>query len=266
MVRISWGQRLGDAAGRRPGPRRRRWGVLALAAVLALASCGGEDDEPASDAPATAAPTTAAKVEKAKPAPGTGNVQGTVLFDDQAAVGIEVKLCETFARFGSGCSGAEHKATTEADGQFLIPNVPPKEYQALLVRVFDTELYQFAQSGFVSAKTYMVEADKTLFVETTHLFKEDLQVRQPASGSQVAATDVQVSWAAYPSATYYKLSIRPSEGSAPPPVSNQRVEGTSFIVPTAMPAGAYKLSIEAYNAKDRKLAEGPDGYSFTVTG
>lgn len=261
MVGISWAELRSSDSGR----HGRRWAPTAVGAAMVLAACGGGGADTAPAAPTSAAPTTAAQVERARPAPGTGNVQGEVLFDDRPAAGIEVRLCEVFSRFGSGCSGAELTARTGADGQFLIANVAPKEYQALLVRVFDTELFQFAQSGFVAAKTYTVQPDKTLFVETTHLFKEDLQVRQPASGSQVAANGVKVSWDAYPSATYYKLSIQPSEGAAPSPVSNQRVDGTSFVVPAALPAGAYKVSIEAYNAKDRKLAEAPDGYSFTVT-
>src|SRR4026208_586852 len=44
-------------------------------------------------------------VEKVKPAPGTGNVQGKVLYNNAPVENIEVKLCETFSRFLSGCGG-----------------------------------------------------------------------------------------------------------------------------------------------------------------
>jgi hypothetical protein len=247
------------------------WAAPLLGAAVALASCGGDDGGSGTSTVDTSGgaattSTSAAPVEKAKPAAGTGNVQGKVLYDDKPAAGIEVKLCETFSRFGAGCSGAEHKAQSGADGEYVIADVPPKEYQALLVRVFDTDLFQFAQSGFVSAKTYTVEPDKTLFVDTTHLYKADLQVREPASGSSVPAAGVVVRWEAYTSAAYYKLSLQPDGATVPSPVSNQRVEATSFTVPSSLPAGKYEVKVEAFNAKDRKLAEGPDGYSFTVTG
>src|SRR5687768_18177953 len=50
-------------------------------------------------------------VEKVKPAPGTGNVQGKVFFNSQPAANINVKLCETFSRFLSGCGGQDRKST-----------------------------------------------------------------------------------------------------------------------------------------------------------
>lgn len=252
---------------RRTGGTSGWWSAPLLGVGVVLASCGGDGGTTGStSAPAATTTTAAPQVEKVKPAAGTGNVQGKVLYDDQPAAGIEVKVCETFSRFLSGCSGAEHKAQTGPDGEYVIVNVPPKEYQALLVRVFDTDLFQFAQSGVVAAKTYTVEADKTLFVDTTHLFKSDLQVREPASGSSIGGAGVSVRWDAYASAAYYKLSLQPDGGTAPSPVSGQRVEATSFTVPSSLPVGKYRVRIEAYNAKDRKLAEGPDDYTFTVTG
>jgi hypothetical protein len=42
--------------------------------------------------------------EKEKPAAGKGNVQGKALFNEQPAVGVEVKLCKTFNRFMGGCT------------------------------------------------------------------------------------------------------------------------------------------------------------------
>lgn len=251
------------------GRRRRRWiGPLGLVLIAAgaLPACGGDGGDGGSSAPAAATTTTAAQVEKAKPAPGTGNVQGRVLYDDQPVANIEVKLCETFARFGSGCSGVQHTARTGSDGEYVIADVPPKEYQALLARVFDTDSFVFAQSGFVSAKTYAVQADRTMFVEPIHLFKSDLKLVNPASGSRVPPSGVEVRWEAYPGAAHYELSLSAQAAGAPSPVTGQRVDGTSFVVPTSLPAGTYRVSLEAFNAKDRKLAEAPSGYTFTVTG
>ncbi|HYO91066.1 MAG TPA: hypothetical protein VEQ40_05490, partial [Pyrinomonadaceae bacterium] len=38
-------------------------------------------------------------VEKEKPAPGKGNVQGKALYNGQPAAGVEVKLCEKFNQY-----------------------------------------------------------------------------------------------------------------------------------------------------------------------
>ena len=249
------------------GRRRRRLGRFGLLLVVAAAlpACGGDDDASAPGVSAATTSPAAAQVEKAKPSPGTGNVQGKVLYDDQPVAGIEVKLCQTFARFGSGCSGAEHAARSGQDGEYVIADVPPGEYQALLARVFDTDSFVFAQSGFVAAKAYGVQADRTLFIEPTHLFKSDLKLVSPASGSPVSPSGVEVRWEAYPGAAHYKLSLSAEAVGAPSPLTGQRVDGTSFTLPTTLQAGTYRVSLEAFNAKDRKLAEAPRGYTFTVT-
>src|SRR5687768_18114526 len=94
-------------------------------------------------------------VEKVKPAPGTGNVQGKVFFNSQPAANINVKLCETFSRFLSGCGGQTFTAQTDSNGEYVITNVPPKTYEALTAQVFDTDSYVFATSGIgISSAKY----------------------------------------------------------------------------------------------------------------
>src|SRR6185503_5793502 len=129
-------------------------------AVFAFAGCKKKDNTRSSasgEAPVEG-------VEKVKPAPGTGNVQGKVLYNNAPVENIEVKLCETFSRFLSGCGGKIYTAKTDKDGDFVITNVPPKEYEGLTVRVFDTDSYVFATTGIagIAASKYTVEADKTL--------------------------------------------------------------------------------------------------------
>src|SRR5687767_15206502 len=80
----------------------------------------------------------------------TGNVQGKVLYNNGPVENIEVKLCETFSRFLSGCGGQTYTAKTDKDGDFVITNVPPKEYQGLTVRVFDTDSYVFRSEEHTS--------------------------------------------------------------------------------------------------------------------
>jgi len=205
-------------------------------------------------------------VEKVKPAPGTGNVQGKVLYNNAPVEGIEVKLCETFSRFLSGCGGKTYTAKSDKDGDFVITNVPPKEYEGLTVRVFDTDSYVFATTGIagIAATKYNVEADKTLFVRPTHLFKGDLKVLNPKAGSTVSGQDLELKWEAYPNAAYYKFTLYPDNHQITPPYMNERVEAASFKVNKQLEKGTYRYTVEAYNSDDRKLSETPDDIRFTV--
>src|ERR1043165_10301530 len=153
------------------------------------------------------------QVEKVKPAPGTGNVQGKVLYNGAPVENIDVRLCETFSRFLSGCGGKIYTAKTDQDGEFVITNVPPKEYEGLTVRVFDTDSYVFATTGIagIAQQKYDVVADKTLFVAPTHLFKSDLQVVNPKAGSTVSGDHLELKWQPYPDAAYYKFSLSPDQ-------------------------------------------------------
>ncbi|HEX8189079.1 MAG TPA: hypothetical protein VF586_12055 [Pyrinomonadaceae bacterium] len=256
---------------------------MVVACAAALAGCGG----PGGSAPAgntaagnnntaarptpsnsnagTAAPETG--VEKAKPAPGTGNVQGKVLYNGKPAVGVEVKLCEKFNQFFGGCSGQTFTAKTDADGDYVVANVEPKTYEGLMARVFDTDSYIFATTGIagLSSAKYEVAADKTLFVRPTHLFKSDLKLLNPKAGSKVSAQGLELKWQEYPEAAYYKLSLYPSDAGVTSPYIGQRVEATTFPADKPLPKGEYRVQLEAYNGSDQKLAESAKDIKFSVT-
>ena len=206
------------------------------------------------------------QTEKVKPAPGTGNVQGKVLYNGKPVENIDVRLCETFSRFLSGCGGKIYTAKTDKDGDYVIANVPPKEYEGLTVRVFDTDSYVFATTGIagISATKYNVEADKTLFVEPTNLFKVDLKLVNPKAGSTIAGQDVEFKWDAYPDAAYYKLTLTPDNHLSESRYVNQRVDGTSFKAAKPLEQGSYRWKVEAYNSSDKKLSESDDNITFTV--
>lgn len=251
-----------------------------LAAALSLGiSCGGggTGNSPAANATANTAaanraassPTPAAEtgVEKVKPAPGTGNVQGKVLYNGKPAAGIEVKLCEKFNQYFGGCSGKSFTAKTDEGGEYVITNVEPLTYESLMARVFDTDTYVFATTGLVglSSAKYEVAADKTLFVRPTNLFKTDLKLVSPKAGSKVSAQGLELKWEAYPDAAYYKFSLYPTDSSVTSPYINERVEGTSFAADKPLPKGEYRWQMDAYNAADQKLAESGRDIKFTVT-
>jgi hypothetical protein len=236
---------------------------ICLMAVFAFGSCAKKSG-PAARADDTAAPVEG--VEKVKPAPGTGNVQGKVLYNGSPVENIEVKLCETFSRFLSGCGGKIYTARTDKDGDFVITNVPPKEYEGLTVRVFDTDSYVFATTGIagISSAKYSVAADKTLFVTPTHLFKSDLKVVNPKAGSTVSGQDLELKWEAYPNAVYYKFTLYPDNHQVTPPYINQRVDDASFKVNKPLEKGSYRFKVEAFNSSDKKLSETSDDITFTI--
>jgi hypothetical protein len=236
--------------------------LVCLMTAFALVSCTKKNG------PARASDSTApvAGVEKVKPAPGTGNVQGKVLYNNAPVENIEVKLCETFSRFLSGCGGKTYTAKTDKDGDFVITNVPPKEYEGLTVRVFDTDSYVFATTGIagISATKYNVVADKTLFVNPTHLFKGDLKPVSPQAGATVSGEGLELKWDAYPNAAYYKFTLYPEDHRINPPYINERVEAASFKVNKPLEKGTYRWKIEAYNSSDKKLSESSEDYKFTI--
>ncbi|HKP39183.1 MAG TPA: hypothetical protein VJT71_20150 [Pyrinomonadaceae bacterium] len=205
-------------------------------------------------------------VEKVKPAAGTGNVQGKVMFNSKPAENIEVKLCEKFSRYVSGCGGQTYTARTDKDGEFVITNVPPKTYEALTARVFESDEYVFATTGLagISSAKYDVTADKTFFVTPIHLFKSDLKTVNPKAGSKVSAEGLTLKWDEYPDASYYKFSTYSDDVATTSPYVNERVEGTSFEVSKPMPKGTYRFQVTAFNKDDRKLAQSSSDVKFTV--
>ena len=238
--------------------------VVALVCLIALFAFNGCKKK---TGPSNVAESTPVEgVEKVKPAPGTGNVQGKVLYNGAPVENIEVKLCETFSRFLSGCGGKIYTAKTDKEGDFVITNVPPKEYEGLTVRVFDTDSYVFATTGIagISSAKYNVVADETLFVEPTHLFKADLKVLNPKAGSTVSGQDLELKWEEYPSAAYYKFTLYPDNHQVTPPYINQRVDDPSFKVNKPLEKGSYRFKVEAFNSSDKKLSETSDDITFTI--
>ncbi|HEV3469943.1 MAG TPA: hypothetical protein VG148_11525 [Pyrinomonadaceae bacterium] len=251
---------------------------LCGAAAISLAGCGGgtENVQPAANtansaaanrAGAAATPAAATGVEKVKPAPGTGNVQGKVLYNGKPVENIEVKLCETFNQYFGGCGGKTYEAKTDAGGEYVITNVEPKVYEGLMARVFDTDSYVFATTGIagLSSAKYEVTADKTLFVQPTSLFKGDLKLVNPKAGSKVSAQNLELKWEPYPDAAYYKFSIYPEEATVTSPYVNERVEATTFAVDKPLQKGTYRWQVTAYNGSDQKLSESSRDIKFTIT-
>lgn len=251
----------------------RKWLVCCLCVITAisLTSCkvGSKNSRSATDstnASASQSENAEAGVEKIKPAPGKGNVQGKVFYNSKPVENIEVRLCETFNQYFGGCGGKTYTVRTDKDGEYVITNVEPKVYEGLLARVFDTDSSIFATSGIagISSNKYEIVADKTLFVSQTHLFKGDLKLLNPKAGAKVSAQNLELKWDPYPDAAYYKFSIYPEDVSVTSPYINERVEGTSFAIDKPLEKGAHRWQVNAYNSADRKLAESSNDIKFTI--
>jgi hypothetical protein len=246
-------------------PFRKFLIVLLMFALLIICSCKKKNSATTNVSSTT--PTEEAGVEKQKPAPGTGNVQGKVFYNSKPAPNIDVKLCESFNRFLGGCGGQTYTAKTDGEGIYVITNVPPKTYETLLARVFDTDSSIFATTGIagISAAKYEVVADKTLFVQPVHLFKSDLKLINPKAGEKVSSQNLELKWDAYPDAAYYKFSINANDHLVTSPYINKRIDGTSFTLDTPLQKGVYRWKVDAYNSDDRKLSESADDIEFTIT-
>lgn len=208
-------------------------------------------------------------IEKEKPAEGKGNVQGKVFYNEQPVEGVEVKLCETFSQYLSGCGGETFITKTDSAGEYLMKNVPPGIYEGLVVKVFDTPYYVFATSGMVQSAKYKIEENKTFFASDTNLFKNDLKILNPKSGTKTVASNIEVRWEAYPNAAYYKLGIFADSSTAAKTeydYINKRVDGLSYTLDKALLPGSYTCKVEAYNGNDIKLSQSPSDIKFTVTG
>ncbi|HEV7842068.1 MAG TPA: hypothetical protein VGO69_00150, partial [Pyrinomonadaceae bacterium] len=158
---------------------------------------------------------------------------------------------------------------TDSNGEYLIKDVPPRIYEGLIVKVFDTNYYVFATSGIVQTAKYRIEADKTFFAPDTQLFKQDLKLLSPKAGSKIGGSNIEVKWDAYPDAAYYKFSIYADSSTGAKTeydYINKRVDGLSYALDKPLSPGSYTCKVEAYNSNDIELSESSDDIKFTVTG
>lgn len=207
--------------------------------------------------------------EKEKPATGKGNVQGKALYNGQPAAGVEAKLCEKFNQYIGGCSGETFTAKTDSAGEYLIKDVPPRIYEGLIVKVFDTDYYVFATSGIIQSAKYKIEEGRTFFAPDANLFKNDLKLLSPKAGAKVGPNNIEVKWAAYPDAAYYKFSIYADSSSGATTnydYINKRIDDLSYILDKPLSPGTYTCKVEAYNSHDIKLSQSDSDIKFTVTG
>jgi hypothetical protein len=255
--------------------------IVAVAVIFTLSGCkeahekihGALSNSNSSSSPAKSGNkdiiSSGTGTEKEKPATGKSNVQGKVFYNEKPAANIEVKLCEKFNQYFGGCEGQVYTTKTDANGEYLIKDVPPGLYEGLTAKVFDTPYYVFATSGFIASAKYKLEPDETFFAPDSNLFKSDLKLLTPKAGTKVGPENIEIKWESYPDAAYYKFSINGDSSTGAETnldYINKRIDETSYVLEKALSPGGYRITVTAYNSNDIKLAESASDIQFTVTG
>ena len=250
--------------------KSRLW--LALPAIV-LSGCTGNEQqsqpsettvrtERAEVSPSQSAPANRVDLSDQPRARGTASAVGQVLYNGKGAANIEVKLCEDFST-RDGCRGATFGAVTDANGDYLVKNVPPGDY-GMMVAIFETGQYLFPKSGAFRTAKFTLKAGETLPIREVNLWKLDLRPLAPANNSEVDSDKPTLSWQAYPDAAQYKISLRARSGT----MKSQffKTDKTSITPPQPLHNGLHTWTLTAYNGDGVQLAVTPRVAQFTVTG
>jgi hypothetical protein len=89
-----------------------------------------------------------------------------------------------------------------------------------------------------------------------------LDALSPLNGAAVAGSGIVLKWKAHELAKYYRVHIWDKDYTDL--LDGIKVEGTSYSVPQALPAGKYKWYVTAYDEDDKQFAQS-DFIEFTVT-
>lgn len=234
------------------------WTVILLGIMGAAAACAGDTAESNRGGVEQPART---RYDGPDPVEGMGNVYGRIIWNQQGAAGLDVRLCQDFNTF-SGCGEPEYRTVTLEDGTYLLADVEPGTY-ALSVRVFDSDDWLYVSGGILSSADFEVEANDTLVIDTQSIYKLDVVPTNPPNQTDVAAGPLTLTWDAYPEAAYYEVYLSPDKGDAI--LVNERVDVPEVTVGIYPVNCEYRWQIEAFNASGGKIAEMADDYYFAVT-
>lgn len=249
-------------------------GFLSLVLILTQLACDLGSMAPQVEIPNVVGPATdptsivvqqepTPDIEVPDPQPGTGNVVGRILWNNQPVVGTEVILCEEFGMF-SGCQGINFSVNTDQNGYYLFTDIPPGEY-ALAAHAIDRDrwIYVVEGLGFTATK-YLVQADDTLIISSKSIYKYDLVQNYPADGASVTDGQPTLTWEAYPGAAYYEVYLTPDRGHAI--FVSEKINDTQISPVEPLLNCEYTWQIEAFNTNGVKIAEYDGYYHFTITG
>jgi hypothetical protein len=225
-------------------------------------------EETAGPATKTAAPTAKKTVAAPTPDitipdpdPDKASVAGRILWNEQPAADLEVRLCEDMSLV-SGCKGEQFSIRTDADGVYLFANITPGSY-ALAVEAFDGQHWMYIKVGLgIGAEKYEVLAGQTLRIADQSIFKFDLIQTSPGENEKIAAARPTLTWDPYPDAAYYEVYLTQENGGAI--FVSERTEEASITPQSDLLTCSYTWQVEAFNSRGSKLAEQDDYSHFKI--
>ena len=216
------------------------WGMPALAARLAPAPTATATATQTATATLTATGTATASstptqtlVPSPTPtptptiSPTTGTVRGSIYWAFAPYEGVVVDLCTNWLYT---CQGDKYSSITGTNGNFLITEIPPGEYQ--LITKYpgqNDETRALGQGGFPLSIT--VTAGQLTTVDSVSICKLDLSLYKPT----VMGHTVTFVWKAYPGATSYTVRI----------ISKGGWDTTSTSYTVSLDSGSYQVQVQA---------------------
>lgn len=197
------------------------------------------------------------------PAAGTGGVYGRLLWNDKPVGDIQVKLCDEIEYFG-GCEGAEYPTITDANGVYIILNVPPGSY-GLTYKALDSDTWYYVTSGLMNAEDFEIPADQMVSVGDHKTVRTDLVIISPQEDERLqGVARPTLSWQPYPDAAYYELTFHGGRmGSI---IHRKQLTETSFTLDRDLQTCDYSFDIEVFNANETVIAEYNGWRNFEIAG
>jgi hypothetical protein len=196
------------------------------------------------------------------PAPGTGNLSGRLIWNDQPVANQIVEMCLD-ANYKDECEGTKLSIQTAADGTFLFQDVIPDEYDLVMKGLDPIRTWvQAMDIDFVVGQE--IKSGECLILGDVAVTKYDLNLSAPFDGSAVQDPQPVLSWQAYPDAAFYEVSLESTYRDAI--FMNQRTNQPELKVPVPLQTCSYFWLVDAFNAQGTKIAQF-DGYpDFDLSG
>jgi hypothetical protein len=168
--------------------------------------------------------------------PTTGEVSGSIGWNNQPFAGVLVKLC---TKWLYTCSGTEFTSVTAADGKFTITGISPGDYQVITKypgQNDETRLQNFSGARAGLAFILTVPAGRITFLNPVSICKVDLVLYAPVINGHL----VTFSWKAYPETSSYNYWVDGTD------VGGWGKPSTTFTA-TLLP-GSYQWRVQSNNS------------------
>lgn len=241
---------------------------LLLAAMLLL-SCGSLPFQPTPTATFTPSPTgtptltpTATIVPPQAPEAGYSNVYGRVLFRGLPVEGMDISLENASARQGPEYYG--ETVTTDDQGRFVFPRVPPGNDFQMWASLYSTALW--GEAGAIRV-TLSVPSEANFNYGEYYLVETDLLLLTPERDAVLPDSPALLTWEPYPGAAYYYVELH--QGTASYTDQEWETDQTYVALEAPLFRCIYGWDVTAYDAdgiplarSDRYVDENPSYSSF----